>query len=445
MNRGEFGIERWDPDTNKVLIGGRGNIPRDAGTHAKSIMLAPRVGLAYRFGEKTVFRAGFGITNDPYPLSRPLRSPFPAVIQSEFIQPNSYVPIGSLTTGIPAAVFPDLSTGILDIPNTIATNSLQAGDFRRGYIESFNLTIQRELGAGFVLQTGYVGTRSIRQALTYFEANAGLVPGAGVNGRPYYQKFGVTTSRQFFIPMATNRYDAWQTTLNKRYGGGLFLTTSYTWSKAIGINAGNSDSGLRFYVPSEYSKNESVADFDRTHSWVAAANYELPFGKNKPYVTDGVGAAILGGWQLNPLLTWYSGIPFIVQADGSSLNAPQNQQVADQVNANVQKFGGVGTAPFLDPAAFRAVSEVRFGNMGLNAVRGPWLFNANLGLFRKFRITERVDLQFRAEGLNVTNTPALANPNNNVSTPSNFMLITSTNANSTSAQRTIRFGLRLAF
>lgn len=446
MNRGQYGIERWDPTTNKVLIGGRGNVPRDAGTNAATLMLAPRVGLAYRADDKTVIRAGFGITNDPYPLSRPLRSPYPAVIVDEYIQSNSYVAAGSLTTGIPAVKFPDLSTGVVDIPNTISTNSLLAGDFRRGYIESFNLTIQRELGAGFVLQTGYVGTRSIRQALTYFEANAGLIPGAGVNGRPYFQKFGVTTSRQFFIPMATNRYDAWQSTLTKRYRSGLFLTSSYTWSKSIGINAGNSDNGLRFYVPSQYSKNRAISDFDRTHSWVAAANYELPFGKNKRFANDGVGAAVLGGWQVNPLLTWYSGAPFIVASDGTSLNAPQNTQVADQVNANVQKLGGVGVgAPFYDPTAFRAVSEVRFGNMGLNALRGPWLFNANLGLFRKFAITERFDLQFRAEALNVTNTPALANPNATVTTASNFMMITSTNANSTSPQRTMRFGLRLAF
>src|SRR5262249_38688801 len=56
MNRGDFGIERWDPDTNKVLIGGRGNVPRDGGTHAKAVMFAPRIGLAYRANEKTVFR-----------------------------------------------------------------------------------------------------------------------------------------------------------------------------------------------------------------------------------------------------------------------------------------------------------------------------------------------------------------------------------------------------
>ena len=106
------------------------------------------------------------------------------MITDEYNGPNSFVPAGSFTTGIPSVVFPDLSSGIIDIPNTILTNSLLPGKFRRGFIESFNFTVQREIGAGFVLQAAYVGTRSIRQALTYFEANAGIVPGAGAAGRP---------------------------------------------------------------------------------------------------------------------------------------------------------------------------------------------------------------------------------------------------------------------
>jgi hypothetical protein len=409
-------------------------------------MFAPRAGLAYRATEKTVFRAGFGITNDPYPLSRPIRSPYPAVIVDEYVQLNSFVPAGTLSTGIPAVRFPDISSGVLDIPNTVATNSLQAGEFRRGYIESFNFTIQRELGLGFVLTTSYVGTRSIRQALTYYEINAGLVPGAGANGRPLFQKFGVNVNRSMFIPMATNRYDAWQSNLQKRFSHGLFLTTSYTWAKTMGITAGNSDNGLRFYVASQYSKNRAVSDFDRTHTFTTAANWELPFGRNKSMLQSGVGSAILGGWQLNPTIAFYTGTPFIVGTDGASLNAPQNTQVADQIRADVTRLGGVGVgAPFYDPTAFASVSAARFGNMGLNALRGPNLFNMNLGLFRRFDITEAVNLQFRAEGLNVTNTPTLSNPNATVTSPANFMMITSTIAAATTPQRTLRFGLRLAF
>src|SRR5258708_17376169 len=114
------------------------------------------------------------------------------------------------------------------MPPTFSTNTLQPGTFRRGYIESFNLTVQRELGGGFVLQTGYVGTRSIRQAVTYFEYNAGLVPGLGSAGRPLFTRYGVNVSPRLFIPIATNPYDASQSNLNNRFSKVLFLTASYT-------------------------------------------------------------------------------------------------------------------------------------------------------------------------------------------------------------------------
>ena len=273
-----------------------------------------------------------------------------------------------------------------------------------------------------------------------------MIPGAGANGRPYFVKFGVNTNRRFFIPMANQRYDALQTNLTKRFSHGVFLTSSFTWSKALGWNGGNSDNGLSFYVPSQFSKNRSVAGFDRTLAWTSAANWELPFGKAKKLATGGVAAAIVGGWQINPTVSLYTGTPFTVTADGSSLNAPQNTQVADQVNSNVQQFGGVGLgAPFYDPSAFAPVRDVRFGNTGQNILRGPRLFDMNMGLFRRFNLTERATLQFRAEALNLTNTPALNNPNSSVSTPSNFMMITSTISTVTSAQRTIRFGLRMGF
>jgi hypothetical protein len=83
--------------------------------------------------------------------------------------------------------------------------------------------------------------------------------------------------------------------------------------------------------------------------------------------------------------------------------------------------------------------------MGLNALRGPQLFNVNMGILRKFTLTERFQLQLRGEALNLTNTPSLNQPNANVSTPSNFMAITSTITTATSPQRTMRFGLRLSF
>ena len=150
---------------------------------------------------------------------------------------------------------------------------------------------------------------------------------------------------------------------------------------------------------------------------------------------------MLGGWQLNPTFQLYSSLPFIVTADGATLAAPGNTQVADSTGT-ATKLGGVGLgAPFYDVSGFRAITEQRFGNMGLNELRGPRYFLMNLGLFRQFTLNERFSLQFRSEALNLTNTPTLGNPNANVSSPANFMAITA----AAQTQRTIRFGLRLGF
>ena len=148
-------------------------------------------------------------------------------------------------------------------------------------------------------------------------------------------------------------------------------------------------------------------------------------------------------------------MPFIVTADSSSLNAPSNTQVADQIKSDVARPGGVGLGtPFFDPSAFIPIicppntpscTTARFGNMALNALRGPQLFNMNLGIFREFAPRERLKLQFRGEALDLTNTPPLSQPNANVSTPSNFMTITGTISTATAQQRIMRFGLRLSF
>jgi hypothetical protein len=126
----------------------------------------------------------------------------------------------------------------------------------------------------------------------------------------------------------------------------------------------------------------------------------------------------------------------------------------------VQKFGGIGrNVPFFDPLAFRAVTDVRFGNTERNILRGPGVVNVDTGIFRNFNLTERWKLQFRAESFNLTNTPHFANPSGNVSNMSlntdgsirslgDFLAVTSTASGSTNAEgfaRQIRFGLRLSF
>jgi hypothetical protein len=135
-----------------------------------------------------------------------------------------------------------------------------------------------------------------------------------------------------------------------------------------------------------------------------------------------------------------------LSASGSSLNMPGNQQTPDQVKDNVAILGNVGDdGTWFDTSAFARVTDVRFGNVGRNTMRGPGQRNLDLSLFRTFKVTPTMGLQFRAEAFNLTNTPHFSNPNGNVNS-SNFGKILSTDTAWAAAQsRQFRFGLRMTF
>ena len=111
------------------------------------------------------------------------------------------------------------------------------------------------------------------------------------------------------------------------------------------------------------------------------------------------------------------------------------------------KLGGIGDTPFYDPTAFAEVTEARFGTSGFNALRGPGIVNWDFGLFREFKVSERIRIQFRMESFNFTNTPHFDIPDNCVCDGGDFMKITSvTNlAREGIDERQFRFGLRIGF
>jgi hypothetical protein len=452
MTRAHSGIERYDLDTNKVYLGRYGGVDDNVGVHVSKLGFGPRVGFAYRMGDKGVLRAGFGITIDPYPSARPLRSPYPVVIFSDHIADTRQY-IGTLATGIPAIVRPDLSKGIIDIPPTIGTRTMEKGEFKRGYIQSWNLTYEHQLPLRLVGSVGYVATRSIHQFAT-IELNTAPA-GGGNAGLEFNKKFGRTASTGLHSPWQTSTYDSLQATVDRRFSGGLFVKNSYTWSHAIGYNANSGEGCCTFAHPSVQHRQRATQDYDRTHMFKSGWIWELPFGANKRWVQEGFGKAVLGGWQLNGIFSAYSGTPFTVTSNANALAAPGNTQVADQVLAEVKKLGNVGVGvPFYDPLAFRPVpnTAVRFGTVGRNSLRGPGFGSLDAGLFRKFQITEDADIEFRADAANITNTPHFNNPGANASnmtfnpdgslaSSGNFMSITGARAD----ERQFRFGLRISF
>ncbi len=328
---------------------------------------------------------------------------------------NSYQPVTTLSQGIPALVFPAIGNGAIPMPSAISLNSLGAS-YTRSYIMSWNFMLQKQLPHGLVAQAGYVGNREVHQQYE-INVNNGDVLGAGTAGEPLNQLFGRTATTNYFEPFGHTHYDALQATLDRRFANGVLIKASYSWAKAISLCCADSeDAGPQIAIPAYAALNRAVEPYDRTQVFSLSGVAELPFGRGKKWLNQGrVVGALVSGWQVNTLVSAYTGLPFTVTGSSTSLNAPGNTQTADQIKAQVATLGGVGAGQsWFDPLAYANVTQVRFGTSGFDVLRGPGAFNMDASLFRTFRITERVNIQFRGQVFNVTNTPHFANPASNV-------------------------------
>ncbi len=446
--RDHRGGERYDPETDMVLVGGLGGTPTDTGIDVGKGQLAPRIGIAYRATDKTVIRLGYGISIDPNSF-RYMRDAYPATISTQYSGNSSFEAAGSLRTGIPAVQGPDLSQGVIALPAAVGTQTFPEV-YRRGYIQSFNFTVQRDLGAGFNVQAGYIGSRAIRQTANLNINNAG--PGGGNTGRVLYQKFpGRIGNINMMAPFSTSNYNSMQAQVTRRMAGDSMVGLSYTWSRAISF-ADNNDSGLTWNWTPMWGRNRAPANFDRTHNLQLYGVYDLPFGRGKRWANQGFAKWVAGGWQINGIMSILSGTPFTVGSSGASVNAPGNTQTADQVLPEVKILGGVGRGnSYFDPMAFIPVTDVRFGTVGRNSVRGPGSFNLDASVFRIFDLSERFRMQFRAEALSLTNTPQFSNPGATVSSATRNSdgsiraLNGFTEITSAGGARQIRFALKFMF
>lgn len=433
------GLRYLNLATGNVLVGGYGNIPQDDGIDTGHGQFLPRAGLAYRLTDHTVIRGGYGMSADPNNW-RYFRNAYPANIIVNNVVPNSsdYIPVASLTglngtglgsgaysvpAGIALAPLPNLSSGVVPLPTNASTTTIP-NPFRRGYINSYNLMIQHEI-KGYVVESGFVGTSAIRP-LVNLNANASPV-GTGQAGGLLSTAFGQTYIGTINeeAPFKNNYYDSLQSRVTKHFGGSTF-GFAWTWSKAINY-ADNEDLGfLLFPYPAYWNKNKALASYDRTHNIEAYGVVQLPFGKGQRWLQSEVGNLLLGGWQVSPIISRLSGVPFTVTAAGGPLNANGSTQTADLVGQFVLTGGepprtGVTcavndpTCHYFLPSAFAAPlitsnANAHFGTSNRNEFRGPGYFNMNLSIAREISLTERFKMQIRTDAFSLTNTPHFANP-----------------------------------
>jgi len=442
LRRSHTGIEIWEPESNMMYRGGLGGNPEHLGISTSHKLFAPRVGLTYRITEKTVVRTGFGITFNPMVLSRPLRGSYPMTIEASFPAVNTFQWFDTLEKGIPLFSGEDPKAGSFPLPVRYSIRTLWRPDGKRkvdrGYIESWNFILERELPGSFLVSAGYVATQTIRSFVDW-EAN-NSPPGTGLAGAPFYQKFGRSASTLLFNGWADANYHSLQVTVNRDLRNGLMIKGSYTWSKAINMQDDDGWGGVLWNWGPVMNRNRALAGYDIPHNLHLAFVYDLPFGRGKKIATEGWASRLLGGWQANGIFYSYKGRPFTVSAPGTSLNSRFNAQTADQVKPTVVKLGGVGPGNFYyDPTAFAAVTAVRFGTTGRNILRAPGVVGLDASLCRQLRLTESLRAELRLEAFNATNTPRFATPSSSVVSPT-FMEILSAGG-----ERQLRLGLRLEF
>lgn len=444
------GFSNYNPANNTLVVSGIGANPDNLGITTHYKYFAPRLGLAYRLKETTVFRAGFGISYTPFPdnsyaYNFPVRAnnqfdPFvttygPAVLPSG--QPATF------ENGFPALIQPSIpANGIITNPTLASAYFVVNQNFKNPYVESWNAAIQQSLPWRFVLDVAYVGNHSVDTVVNY-NLNAATVVGQGKNGQPEFPTFGRTANTNLLFAGYSSSYHALQVKFDRRFSGGLSTTTAYTFGKGMGFQT-DDDGGLSFYINQrrDYARN----DFDRTHTFVQSIVYDLPFGKGKRFVTSGVGAAIVGGWRISSYLTLMSGLPLYFTASGASLQAPNNTQTPDLVSP-VQILHGVGpNSLWFSTSSFAPPVANTFGNVGRNFLSGPGFFNLDAAISKSVRFTERYNLDLRLEGFGVTNTPQFFFASNGGSAAGITLGSTSFgHVTSASGGRTLQLGLKFNF
>lgn len=431
----------YDPETNTALISGYGPVNDRVNVKTQYTNLAPRLGIAYRLDNKTVIRTGYGVSYVPISLNTLANQNYGSQITVSITgaNPNSVArdangnPI-TLSTGIPNPQIIDLTSGVVTPPNNVTLGVINP-NARRGYVQSYNFTVERDL-YGFVTSVGYVGSRGTRLPGTV-NLNAGG-PGSTNATLPFNIRYGRTAQLLLSDFMLSNSYHSLQSRVDKRFKklGGR-LTVAYTFSKSLDYTSAFSlDNDIN------YDLNRGPSDYDRKHNLVIS-HVIRPFGARGGRLFDENGLrwqGLLGGFTLSGIFSARSGSPVDVTGIGGT-----NTAVIGTINrpnqvGQVTYLGGTGPGDpfFVNNGAFVDPAPFTFGTGARNSLRGPNYFNYNATLARTFSINERMRLQASMAVFNVTNTPHFRNPSGNLL--GTFGIISDS-----FGERQIRFGLKFSF
>ncbi|MBL8210594.1 MAG: TonB-dependent receptor [Bryobacterales bacterium] len=425
-----------------------------------SLQFSPRFGLAWTVTPKTVLRGGVGIYYFTYGV---IGNNAPGFSQTTALVPtlDGYrTPRATLANPFPSGIEQPTGSSLglaTFLGRGVTVFNPQA---KSQYSGRWELSVQRELSRNTVLEVGYMGNKAVRLPVDY-AANgvpveylstlqvrdqatinrltsnvpnpmAGLIPGTPLNGtvvarnqllRAYPQFSDVTLQR---LNDGSSHYHAMQVRLERRFTGGLQLMGNYQWSKLL-------ERRSRLNDQDPFLEKRLAAE-DRTHRLVVSSTYDLPFGPGKQFASNvtGVARQVVGGWNVNTILTFQPGSPYTwgnviylggpLNNDGHNPDRTFDTSVFNRVNAQQLEWN-------------RRTFPTRF-----NDARADGVNQVDLSIIKAFPIRERLSLTYRCEFFNLTNTPIFSAPNLSP-TNTNFGLIT----NQANQPRRIQMALRLVF
>jgi len=367
----------------------------------------PRVGVAYNLFQHTVLRAGYGVFYSSYeagPLSIPnMGNNPPFFFQSNYNPPSPLIlnPIVSnLSQGFPL--------NALANPSAPSLFSLDP-NFTNPNVQHWQASIQQELGWNAVLEVAYAGSKGthLYEFRNLNEIPASSNPSANYNAerlRPY-----LGNDLTFWCSCDSSTYSALQIKLEKRLSNGLSFLTAFTYGKSIdeqsqaslGFHSGG---GFRDNNNPEWEKGPS--DYDQKYRFVNSLSYTLPIGQGKALLGSlhGIGNTLIGGWELQGIQSWSSGLPYTITESGDPNNNTGDTEEHPNRVVGVPLYpSGPAVSSAYNPAAFVLQPFGTYGNSGRNIIWTAPQLQLDTSLFKDFAVKERIKLQFRAEFFNMTN------------------------------------------
>lgn len=375
--------------------------------------VAPRVGFAWDvMGDgKTSVRGGYGIFFDmPNTIAMNNQSnqaPFGTQVTINGTLNNSFAdPWAGTSNPFPGTTTPPSSVAF----PAYANQEVYAPGFKNGYVQSWNLTIEREVGMGFIARASYAASKGTALLVKRELNPAVYAPGATTGTTNQRRPLQPAGSIAIYEPASNSTYHALQLTAERRFSKGFSILANYQWAKSIDDSSAVKGTSITRTNPYNQAFDKGPADFDKRHVFNASAMWDLPVRfENK------LANSLLGGWSLNGIASLWSGFPFTVTSGVDNARTGTGNQRADLIGNPYfpeDRSRQQEIAEWLSKAAFRPGGATlgTFGNLGRNSFRGPGYASIDLGLFKKFAITERVAALFRFEAFNALNRVNLQGP-----------------------------------